>query len=126
MKNNKITLVVQAEYNGSGIVDNQGNDIYYDDLNLPPDLALEFSNWVDWFHNLYFDSENFHMDFFEKRGLELAKKLKHYVNNLFRVVFHNQEIVLDRNGVPVILGKGSLRLIKGNSTQRNMIISFTL
>ena len=57
MQKGKKILTVKAEFNGTGIIDEDKNPIRYDDLNLPADLAYEFAQWIKWYADHIYDSE---------------------------------------------------------------------
>jgi len=58
-----------------------------EDMGVPKELETEFAEWVTLFERDY-DQEGFDWDAWNKRGLELTRKLKDFLGDAYAVEYH--------------------------------------
>jgi len=96
-------LTIKSRYRGTGLVDEFGNDLKPELLDLPKELVDELRGWISVDSDDYDDylkgdvQPTNHAKFFET-GLNLAKKLKKLVGDKHKVMYEYSEVKLLTNG----------------------------
>lgn len=83
-------IKVMADYEMSTF-DHEGAAFRLESIGVPLDITSKFSEWEDWWMQGVKNRNYFNVKEFDKRGLELANKLKNFVGPDVLVIYFSEE-----------------------------------
>lgn len=91
-------VILKPTYNGTGLFNKKGEAINYEDLNISEKTIKEIEDWIGWFWDTFYDSEDFdHLSFYDK-GVNLALKIKSELGSEIKVFYDDREVYIDDSG----------------------------
>lgn len=91
-------IILKSTYEGTGLFDELGNQINYNEINLSEDTVNKIKKWIGWYWDTFYNSDDFDSMSFYKDGIEIAIKIKKELGNEFKIIYDDREIILNENG----------------------------